>query len=108
MSVDNDPNSKRDLLQNVVTGRGSFSSSPISDQSSQRRSFMKRLGITIGAVPLGAGSLAGGTAAEDAADSDIDVSVTELTGLQRDRLVWEALCPTVSLPRCVSSSRSRM
>lgn len=55
-----------------------------------RRDFLRKVGVTLGAIPLGASATASADTAEEKTNSEQEVTVEEIQGKKRDKLVKEA------------------
>lgn len=60
------------------------------NQSPGRRTFLKRLGVAVGAIPLGATTTATATENHSNPDDDIEVDATEISGEHAEELIEQA------------------
>lgn len=61
-----------------------------SDSSAGRRSFVKRIGLTIGAISFGAGTATAHNTSHSTNDTDVDIDARPLSGKERGHLLEEA------------------
>lgn len=90
MATDDKSITARELFENAISNRGGPVIQLNTDQALERRKFIKRFGVTIGAIPLGAGALTGVASANESTDNDTEVSTRNLTGREWGCLVSEA------------------
>ena len=90
MSDSTDP-SRRTLLNSVSSTDSQSASGSDDVYSAERRSFIKRMGVTLGAIPIGAANISGAAAANpfDSSD-DVSVETTEVGRPERNHVARDA------------------